>query len=52
MHYNRVLGFGGVEIASALSQSKSMQVFDISWNAVCSTGFTKKKEEMKEEEKK
>ena len=29
-----------------------MQVFDISWNAVCSTGMTKKKEEMKEEPKK
>lgn len=52
MHDNRILGFGGNDVAEAVGQSKSLQVFDISWNAICSTGLTKKKEEMTEEEKK
>ena len=52
MHYNRVLGFGGVEIAEAIGGSKSLQVFDISYNSICGSGLNKKKEEMTEEEKK
>ena len=51
MGYNRVLGFGGVEIAEAIGRSKSLQVFDISFNSLCGTGLVKKKEEMTEEEK-
>ena len=50
MHYNRVLGFGGVEIAEAVGQSKSLQVLDISFNSMCGKGLIKKKEEMTEEE--
>lgn len=52
MHYNRVLGFGGVEIADAVGQSKSLQVLDVSFNSMCGTGLKKKKEEMTEEEEK
>ena len=58
MHYNRILGFGGVEIAEAVGKSKSLQVLDMSYNSMCGTGLTKKKEEIsaeemnKEEEKK
>ena len=51
LHYNRVLGFGGVEIAEAIGRSKSLQVLDISFNSLCGTGLVKKKEEMTEEEK-
>ena len=51
MHYNRVLGFGGDEIAEAVGQSKSLQVLDISWNSICSSGRMKKNEKVKEEEK-
>ena len=52
MHYNRILGFGGVELADAIGSSKSLQVLDISYNSLCGTGITKKKEEMTEEEEK
>ena len=41
MHYNRVLGFGSVEIAEAIKNSKSLQVFDISFNALCGSGLPK-----------
>ena len=51
MNYNRIMGYGGAEIAEAIGKSHSLQVFDISWNAICSTGLTKKKEEMNDEEK-
>ena len=51
MHYNRVMGFGGVEIADAIAESKSLQVFDISYNSICGSGLSKKKEEMDEESK-
>ena len=44
------MGFGGVEIANAISISESLQVFDISFNAICGSGLKKNVEEKKEEE--
>lgn len=46
------MGYGGVEIAEAIGVSKSLQVLDMSFNAICGSGKVKKKEEMTEEEAK
>jgi len=51
LHFNRIMGFGGTEIAEAVKNSKSLQVLDVSFNSLCSNGRAKKKEEMTEEEK-
>ena len=50
MHYNKVMGHGGNEIAAAIGLSKNLQVFDISWNSICSAGLTKKKAELTEQD--
>ena len=50
LHDNRIMGFGGVEIANSISISESLQVFDISFNAICGSGLKKNVEEKKEDE--
>ena len=33
------MGIGGIEIAEAIGKSKSLQVFDISYNSITGTGI-------------
>ena len=44
------MGFGGTAIADAIAVSESLQVFDISFNAICGSGLKKKVEEKKEDD--
>ena len=46
------MGLGGIEIADAISDSKSIQVLDLSFNAICGNGRKKGKEEMTEQDSK
>ena len=46
------MGFGSGELAEAIGKSKSLQVLDVSFNAICSFGLYKKKIELTEEEEK
>ena len=41
------MGFGGTAIADAIAVSESLQVFDISFNAICGSGLKKNTEEIK-----
>ena len=50
MHDNKIMGFGGTAIADAIAVSESLQVFDISFNAICGSGLKKNIEEKKEDD--
>ena len=50
LHYNKIMGFGGIEIADAISMNETLQVFDISFNSICGAGIKKYEEEKKDEE--
>ena len=57
LHYNRIMGFGGMEIADAIAaaaatqeEGEGLQVLDISFNSICGTGMKRYDEEKKEEE--
>ena len=36
MHNNKVMGPGAIQIADAIASSETMEVFDISFNSICS----------------
>ena len=50
MHYNKIMGIGALEIAKAIENSNSLQVFDISFNSITGSGFKIQKEEPKPED--
>ena len=50
LHYNKIMGIGGLEIAKAIEGSNSIQVFDISFNSIAGSGFKILKPELKPED--
>ena len=45
LHYNKIMGLGGIEIADSIGVSKSLQVLDISFNSITGIGIKILKEE-------
>ena len=51
LHYNKIMGIGGLDIAHSVGLSKSLQVFDISFNSITGSGFKIQKDEKQDGEK-